>query len=146
MLNYMTQQDQPLSQVVPVLVAVLVCDAACTDRSTGKHTLVGLFDRIFVAQFPTRRPISLFMRLTDAAGYYKVEIRYAQLTSGKVLAKVEGELQAEDRLKSSTLLIDFPPLSIPEEGRYEFQIWANNMFLGSTVVDAVPRKLPEKQA
>lgn len=139
------KQDQPLSQVVPVLVAILICDTACTDRSTGKHTLVGLWDRLTVAQFPTKRPITLFMRLTDAAGYYKFEIKYVQLSSGKVLAKAEGDLQALDRLKSSTLIMDFPPLAIPEEGRYEFQIWANDIYLGSTVIDAIPRKPPQNQ-
>lgn len=136
----MTQESQPLSQVVPVLVAVLACDVAVADPSTGKKNLIGLFNRVNIGSFPTQRPMSLYMKLADAEGYYKIEVRFVQASSDKILAKAEGELQAPDRLASVDLHIDFPPLPIPEEGRYEFQVWANSVFLGQTFVDAVPRR------
>lgn len=138
----MTQETQPLSQVVPVLVAALVCDVAVADPSTGKKSLIGIFDRVLVGGFPTQRPMSLYMKLTDAEGRYKVEVRYVQVGTRKVLAQAEGKLQATDRLTSSDVYLLFPPLPIPEAGRYEFQIWANSMFLGTTFIDAVPRHLP----
>jgi len=80
------------------------------------------------------------MKLTDAEGYYKTQVRYVQVSSGKVLAEAEGELNARDRLASTDIYIEFPPLPIPKEGRYEFQAWANSVFLGSTFIDAVPRR------
>lgn len=135
----MAQQKQPLSQVVPVLVAVLVCDIAVPDPSTGKKNLIGIFNRINVGKFPTSRPISMYLKLTDAEGYYEFDIRFVQLKTGAILAGARGELTARDRLASTDLCIGFPPLPVPEEGRYEFQVWVNSMFLGSTFLDAVQR-------
>jgi hypothetical protein len=128
------------SNLVPVLIASLICDVAVMEPSTGKKSLIGIFDSINVGKFPTKRSLSMYMKVTDAEGYYKTEVRYIQIRSGRVLAKAEGELKAENRLASIDVLINFPPLPIPEEGRYEFQVWANDIFLGSTFIDAVLRK------
>lgn len=139
----MTQKQHPLSNVVPVLVAALVCDVAVPDPSTSKKNLIGIFDKVYVGEFPTQRPMSLYMKVTDAEGDYDTEARYVQVSSGKVLVTAEGKLHSNNRLASIDLIIQFPPLPIPEEGRYEFQIWANSMFLGATFIDALPRPKPK---
>lgn len=136
----MTQNKKTLSNVVPVLVAAIVCDVAVADPSTGKKNLIGIFDRIHIGKFPTSRPMSLYVKITDADGYYKTEVRYVQVNSGKIMAEAQGELRAKNKLASPEILIHFPPLPIPEQGRYEFQIWANKMFLGTAFIDAIPRK------
>ena len=120
-------------------MAALVCDVAVADPSTGKKNLIGIFDRVYVGNFPTNRQMSLYMKVTDAAGYYETEVKYVQVGSGKVLAQAKGELNSTNRLVSADLYIQFPPLPIPREGRYEFQVWANSMFLGATFIDAIPR-------
>ena len=134
----MTQEERSFSKVIPVLVAVLVCDTAVADPTTGKKNLIGIFDRINVRTFPTQRPMSLYVKLTDAEGPYKVEVRYVQTNSGQELARAEGEAQFASRLGSLDFSIPLPPLPIPSEGRYEFQIWANNVYLGGTFIDAAP--------
>ena len=141
----MAQQEQPLSQVVPLLVAALICDVAVTDPSTGKVSLIGIFSSINVGTFPTQRAMSLYLKTVDAEGRYEFEVRYVKRATGEVLAQAQGELMARDRLKASDLSIGFPPLPIPTEGRYEFQIWANSMFLGTAFVDAVPRTAPGRR-
>jgi len=135
----MTQQKPTLSQVVPVLIAALVCDTAVTDPSTGKNNLIGIFDKVHVGTFPTKRPMSVYIKLTNAEGYYKIEVRYVELESDRIVAEALGELNAHNRLMSADLHIAFPPLPIRKEGRYEFQIWANSIFLGRTFIDAVQR-------
>ena len=136
----MTQpEDRPLSEVVPLLVAALACDAAVEDPTTGKKSLIGIFDLVHVSEFPTLRPISLYFKVVDAEGFYNFDVRYVQADTGEVLAQAEGELTATDRLASSDLHLPFPPLPMPVIGRYEFQIWANSMFLGSTSIRAVQR-------
>lgn len=136
----MTQEKKTLSNVVPVLLAAIVCDVAVADPSTRKKNLIGIFDKIHVGKFPTQRPVSLYGKITDADGYYQTEVRYVQVSTGKAMASAQGELQANNKLESPEMIIHFPPLPIPEEGRYEFQIWANDIFLGSTFIDAIPRK------
>ena len=136
----MTQESRALSQVVPVLVAALVCDVAVADPSTHKKNLIGVFDRVNVGEFPTSRPMSLYVKVTDAEGDYDTEVRYVQVGSGKVLAQAQGKLHSASRLASAELLIKFPPLPIPAEGRYEFQVWTNSVFLGAASINAVPRR------
>lgn len=136
----MTQESRALSQVVPVLVAALVCDTAVADPSTRKINLIGIFNRVNVGKFPTSRPMSLYMKVTDAEGDYDTEVRYVQVGSGKVLAQAQGKLHSADRLASLESTIQFPSLPIPAEGRYEFQVWTNSVFLGATFIDAVPRR------
>jgi hypothetical protein len=132
--------EHPLSELVSILVAAVICDTAATDPSTKKKSLIGIFDRITVARFPTSRPLSLYVRLGDASGRYEVDFRYVQVGSDRRLAGARGNLQiAQTEPSSAELIVNFPPLSIPEPGRYEFQVWANSWFLGSTYIDAVQR-------
>ena len=131
--------DRTYSQVVPLLVAVLVCDVAVADPATGKKNLIGIFDVVHVRNFPTTRPMSLYFKVADAEGTYKIEVRYVQVSTGKVIGSAEGELSTTDRLTTSEMHLTFPPLPIPEMGAYEFQIWANSMFLGAASMRAVQR-------
>jgi hypothetical protein len=131
------QERQP-SEVVPVLVAVLVCDAGVADPSTGKKNLIGIFDRVFVRQFPASRAMSVYVKLTDAEGQYRLIIRYVQTGSGRVLGEAAGEMKSTDRLTSADAILSFAPLPIPEAGRYEFQVWTNDAYLGGAFLDAVP--------
>lgn len=141
--RYVADAEQQRSEVVPLLMAALICDVAAADPSTHKQNLIGVFDKINVAAFPTARPFSLYLKLADAVGRYKLDLRFVRVETREVLARVEGDLQARDRLSSQDLSINFAPLPIPAPGRYEFQVWANGMFLGSTFMDAVPRSQPQ---
>jgi hypothetical protein len=76
------------------------------------------------------------MKITDAEGHYEIEVKYVQIKSMSVIAGIKANFNFEDRLKSSDLHIQLTPLPIPEEGRYEFQVWANSIFLGSAFIDA----------
>lgn len=134
------------SRPIPVLIAVLVCDVAVTDPSTGKKNLIGIFDRLNVEKFPTRRYVYVYFRLADAEGEYKIELKFVHVNSGKVLAKAEGKLISKDRLVASDGFVPFPPLEFPEPGRYEFQVWAEDVYLGNAFMDAVARKATQKGA
>lgn len=130
--------DERPSDIVPVLVAMLVCDTAAVDPSTGKKSLIGIFDRVWAAKFPTQRAITVYAKLTDAQGYYRFKVRYVQASTGQTLAEAEGEARVADRLVSADFVLQTPQLPIPETGRYEFQLWMNDVFVGSTFLDAAP--------
>ena len=129
-------EDQPLSEVVPLLVAALVCDVAVADPSTGKMNLIGIFDKVHVGKFPTHRDVSLYMKIADAEGRYNFDVRYVRTDTNEILIQAASDVVITDRLSSLDQYITFPPIMIPAPGRYEFQIWANSMFLGSTFIDA----------
>ena len=133
------------SRVVPVLVAALICDVAVEDPSTRKKNLIGIFDRIWSRRFPAQRVMSLYIKLTDAEGLYNIAAKFVERSSGSTLAEVQATLQVEDRLSSVDMYLPSPPLPIPRKGRYEFQIWANSVFLGTTFLDAAQADTARKK-
>ena len=125
------------SNPIPVLVAALVCDVAALEPATAKKSLIGIFDKIFAVSFPATRPLTLYVKFTDAKGHYKMTIHYVRSKTGEKLAEMSGELNSTDPLGSIDAQIQFPPLLIPAEGRYEFQVFADSVYLGSAFLDAM---------
>jgi hypothetical protein len=140
----MVDPQEPRSAVVPVLVAALVCDVAVADPSTGKKNLIGIFDVVHADRFPTLRPMSVYIKLADAMGYYQLSLEYVKLEDDQKLAEASGELRSTDRLASVDLYISFPPMVIPAPGRYEFRVFANDVFLGSAFLDAKDRSTQQE--
>lgn len=132
------EKERTPSQVVPVLVAALICDTAAIDPSTQKKSLIGIFDRLF-GQFPAARPVAFYVKVTDAVGWYRVDMKFVHSDSGRTLAEVKAEAEFTDRLSSTDFVVPVPPLPIPAPGRYELQVWFNDVFLGATFLDAIPR-------
>lgn len=120
-----------------MLIAALVCDVAVKDPTSGKISLIGIFDRVHVKEFPSKRPVSLYAKLTEAEGQYEFQARYVYSNTGEKLAEAKGKFTAKEKLATVELNLQFPPLPIPGEGRYDFQIWVNGAFLGQTFIDAV---------
>jgi hypothetical protein len=129
----------PPSKIPPLLQAALVCDVAVTDPSTGKPSLIGIFDRISLGRFPGARPMSVYFRVTDAEGRYPMRVDFVRAESDTLIARVEGEMNAENRTQSLGVHYDFPPLPLEQPGRYEFRIYASDMYLGSAAVEARQR-------
>lgn len=121
------------SSVVPVLVAALLCDTAAVDPTTGKKSLIGIFDRIW-GQFPTTRPMCLYWKITDAVGHYSVKVRIAR--GDTQIGEAMGEVEVPDRLLAYDYLLQLPPVPLLDSGRYQFQVFMNNAYLGSAVLDA----------
>jgi hypothetical protein len=130
-------EGRSLSSVVPVLVAALVCDVAVKEPATGKSCLIGIFDRVHTMRFPSARPMTLYLKLTDAEGAYQLVVRYVHLDTGAVIAEAHTEVVATNRLESVDGHVDFGQLALPRPGRYEFQVLANDVYIGSAFIDAV---------
>ena len=121
-----------MSGSTPYPLAILLCDQIIVDERSKKKTLVGIFDLIYARQFPVgHRPLSIYVRLTDAEGQYEFRMDYVQVKTDKLLGR--GEIPAvpiTDRLKTHELIMEFPPIKIPEPGDYEFRLWANDRYVG----------------
>lgn len=134
------EEERTPSQVVPYLVAALVCDVAATDPSSGKKTLVGIFDTLQAASFPTARAVSLYLKLTDAEGYYPFRVDLVNADVDELLIQVEGEINVTDRTASFDTLVPLPQVVLPRAGRYEFRFYASDMYLGAASLNAVLRR------
>ena len=130
---------RPPSKIPPLLQAALVCDVAVTDPMTGKPSLIGIFDAIRVVQFPTLRAMSVFFRLTDAEGYYPIRVDFIHADTDTFVARLETEMEFADRTVSLGVHWAFPALPIEQPGRYEFRIYASDMYLGCAGIEAKQR-------
>lgn len=124
---------------VPSLLSVLICDTVIIDAQTQKKTLVGLFDLIAVSQVPFIQKVGFYAKLTDLEGTYTFIIRLVQLGEEEQLLVegTAGPYQVDDRLASIEIALNFPPFSISEYGRYEFQFFANDMYVGRAVMNVI---------
>ena len=121
----------------PVPVAFLLCDQIIVEAGSGKKTIVGVFDRIGVHQFPaTHSPAWLYIRVIDCEGEYKHRIEYVQVSTQKTLAQANGTATSNNRHIYTEFVLSCPPLPLPEPGEYEFRLWLNDKFISRARVTA----------
>ena len=124
--------EEEMSVLSPVPVAFLICDQVSEDRTTGKKTVVGVFDAVWVMEFPgTHSPAALYIRLIDCEGNYDCKIEFVRVSTQEVVMEIEGSLESLDRNVYVEMTTPLPPLPLPAAGQYEFRLWMNNMFVGN---------------
>lgn len=123
---------------VPSVVAILLCDSVINDAYTSKKTLVGLFQNLVAPNFPLNAKIWFFARLTDAQGKYAFRVVFVHLDEDRRLQEyVTPELEAATRLGFVELALEMGGLLLPKPGTYEFQLFANDVYIGRTVMTAL---------
>jgi hypothetical protein len=123
--------------VKPVLIAALVCDLAAMEPHTGKKTLVGIFDKMVTQRLPIIRHIFVYFKLLNGEGEYNLEIRHVLSKNGQVIGNAIGKVTLLDRLASMDQFVFLGGAVFPEYGKYDFQILANDVLLGSAVLEVL---------
>jgi len=126
----------PLSQVIPVLTGPIVCDVAAREPTTGKWSLIGIFQNVWASKFPTTRPMTVYIRLADGEGRYDINVKFVRTEDGAQIAEAGLGAEIASRLDSADIAVPFPPLEFSGPGMYEFQVWVNSSFLGAITVGA----------
>jgi len=108
----------------------LLADAASID-SSGKLSILGIFDRLSTMSFPTRHPrLSLVLRFTaglDEAGKHEVGITLIDPDAQEVV-RIDGEMQLGPGPVAAAGSIRVPHvlnmdgLIFPRPGRYSFDV------------------------
>jgi hypothetical protein len=125
------------NHVQPFVVAILLCDTIIIEENTKKKTLVGIFDRVFAADFPAPHRFAIYVKLVDAAGAYRLRLDYVDVSGDQVMEQLEfGPISIADRLVPSELALTISA-PIPRPGAYEFRLFANNSYLGRAPFEAV---------
>ncbi len=126
------------SNVHPYVLAALLCDSIITEAQTGKKTLVGLFENVFVRSFPAVHQLSIYLKITDAQGPYRFRVDYVDIAADHILDSQEiGELTVPDRLQSGDIVVNIA-VPIPTPGPYEFRFYANGFYLSRVAFRAIP--------
>lgn len=133
------QRPAPSAPPIPSVVAMLVCDSVITEAGTNKKTLVGVFDRWNVRELPTNvSQFWVYTRLTDAEGKYIFQLKFVYLDEDKLLGEAHtSEISALDRLGFVELAFPVPFLGVEKAGRYEVQLYANDVFIGRSTMSVI---------
>jgi len=130
---------------VPTVLAILICEKIITEANTQNKTLVNVFNNIDARDFPTAfGPLSLFIRLADAEGDYVLKLAITRLESEETISAPELPIVTiPSRLSIHELNIKIPGIGFKEPGTYEFQLYANNVWIARTTL-TVARRDPSK--
>src|SRR5262249_51462928 len=132
----------PESESLPFVLAMLLCDVAIMEAGSNKKTLVGIFDKIVTRIIPTvHRPFFLYAKLADLRGKHTIRIDLVHLATEKKILSLDAESSSPpDSMENFEFTIPFPSIELPLEGPYEFQMFADGVFIGRAVMILV--KLP----
>lgn len=115
----------------PYTLAMILCDAAWIDPSTGKKTLLGLFSALMAREFPVTIPtMCIYLAITDGHGKTPIKLRLIDAEEEVApLGEVAGEIDFQDPRTVYEIVLQLSGVVFPREGEYRFQAFAGNEFL-----------------
>jgi len=127
----------------PSVVAMLVCDQIIAEQGTGKKSLVGVFDNMYSPGFPVQTRFAVYAKLVDLdQGQYKCRVRLVKLKDETLVADLTADLVINDPLSPAELAINMVGIIVPEAGKYEFQLYADDIYLHRITLNAVQGGFP----
>jgi len=116
---------------------MLLCDGSIQEAGTNKLTLLGLFGNWSSATFPvTFPPFRLYARVTDMNGNYVFRIDVVELeTDTRIATLAMPSMNSADPLQCFDITLIWPMITFQRPGRYEFQLHANDEFIGRTTAN-----------
>ncbi|MCC7138940.1 MAG: hypothetical protein IT460_11005 [Planctomycetes bacterium] len=114
----------------PKVCAMLLCDHAHRDPSTGKFSLLGIFDRIHAKTFPaTHGPFAIYLNLTNMHGAYNLAVQVLRADDESKVGETRAAqaLTVRDPLSRVEMALHLPGgLPLAKAGGYVFRLTAND--------------------
>jgi Family of unknown function (DUF6941) len=127
---------------VPSVLAMLICDQVIIDQFSGKKSLIGVFDNINSITFPAPVNCAVYAKLADAEGEYKFKLRLVNLKDESLIIELEVDGTAKTQTEPSELALYLMGVPLPEPGKYELQLYANEVYLTRITMRAVQMTPP----
>jgi len=119
------------SPPVPMVLAMIICDAIHQDAATKKSTLLGTFSTINARQFPAvHRQLALHAVLTG--GHGRTRIRLTLIGPDETeqpLFSREGTIEFNDPRMVAELNFVMNNITFNKPGEYRFQLYGNDELL-----------------
>jgi hypothetical protein len=125
---------------IPSVLALLLCDRTIEESQTSKKTLVGIFSALQAPAVPTQLAFGIYARLIDAEGEYNFVVRISRTDSegnDHRLAQAHAIASVPSRLIPIELAVNLPPITFDTFGRYEIQLYGNDVYLRHASLDVV---------
>ncbi len=128
---------------IPILLAFIVCDTVIQDAATQKRTLVGVFDQVASTTAPfSVNSLGLYAKLVEGSGPYEFRVRLVNLKDESPVMEIKVTTKWSDPDGPLDLGFNFAGIPIAEFGIYEFQLYANEVFLGRALLKAAKLQHP----
>lgn len=131
----------PHSKESPICRALVLCRQIALDPS-GEPTLVGVFTRLVVPEFPARVVgIGIYACVTEVHGDPDMRIRLVQVTptdfDGQSLS-VSGRITPKfsDPLEERNIVVTLTEFILPAPGRYEVILESDGALIGKRKFEA----------
>jgi len=133
----------PESSPIPTLLAFIVCDTVIQDAATQKRTLVGVFDQVAAPNAPLHiNSLGLYAKLVEGSGLYQMKVRLVNLKDESPVMEIKAAAQWNKPEDPLELGMNFAGIPLSEFGTYEFQLYANDVFVGRALIRATKLQLP----
>jgi hypothetical protein len=128
---------------IPTLLAFIVCDTVIQDAATNKRTLVGVFDRVQSAVAPLAiNSLGLYAKLVEGSGKYEIRVRLVNLKDESPVMEIKAGADWINPDEPMEMAFNFQGIPVPAFGTYEFQLYANDIFLGRAILKVDKLVLP----
>ena len=118
--------------VKPILKAMLLCDQTLVEEGTRKRSLIGLFDRVKSAKFPTvHGSMSVYVQFREIEGVFDFMLELYDLAEDKTLHKATVKsFNVQDKSRDCELVFNLLSVRFNHPGDYEFRIYVDDMIFG----------------
>jgi hypothetical protein len=117
-----------MSNQLPQVNALLLCDQAFQQAVTGKWCIIGTFSVIWVREFPAvHAPLVAFVSLSDFTGNAMVQLTVRD-PAGEHVISVRGQIPQLPQSLFELAFI-FPPVNLKEPGSYSIELHAGGELL-----------------
>jgi hypothetical protein len=118
--------------IKPILKAMLLCDQTLVEEGTRKRSLIGLFDRVKAAQFPSvHGSMSVYVQFREIEGVFDFTLELYDLAEDKPLHKaVVSNFEVQEKSRDCELVFNLLSVRFNHPGDYEFRIFVNDSIFG----------------
>jgi hypothetical protein len=123
----------------PDLIALLVCETVLIDQRSGLPTLLNVFRDVGInGQLPASIKMACYARLANGEGHHVYRWRVVELGNGAVMHEEEMQSDWPPERNFLDLVKYFFQVQFLRYGFYEFQLFADEDFLGRALVKVKP--------
>ena len=121
------------------MLSILLCEMVII-HNDNKKSIISVFDEVRTVGLPAIQKMAFYARLTDMEGEYKFTVRIVSLTDGReepIAGAETAPITVTDRLSIVEIAMNLPPIPLTKFGRYELQLFSEEMYLGRATVNVV---------
>ena len=129
----------------PVLQAFIIADDVYQGVNHRKFTIVGTFNMISAAKFPSmfHKPTKAYINIAELRQDSDVTLRYVDLSDFNVLFESpKFPVKKGENNRNIEVIIDIPPFPIPHPGGFNLELWINDDLV--SIAKIIVEKFPEK--